>query len=114
MRRALDSAHDEIKSTCLETFEKEGYSPNEAMWQKWEKAWMMGKQEGFDLANGSHSCAPSTKANERAVDHLAVMVINCLAIGAMLWLILHDQGWWSLIFLLCLTITSKQSKEPKK
>lgn len=83
------------------------------MWQKWEKAWMMGKQEGFDLANESHCCSPSTM-NERAVDHLTVMVINCSAISAMLWLILNDHGWWSLIFLLCFTKSSEQSKESKK
>lgn len=47
--------------------------------------------------------------NERAVDHLAVMVINCSVVAAMVWLIMNDHGWWSLIFLFCFARSSKQS-----
>ena len=51
--------------------------------------------------------AQGGKVNERAVDHMMVAVINCSAIGAMLYLITHDLAWWSLLFLFALCRSSK-------
>lgn len=51
--------------------------------------------------------------NERAVDHLAVMVINCSIVAAMVWLILHDHGWWSLLLMLCFASSGRRECSPQ-